>query len=39
MIGEKSTPESEDFDIHRCFNCETIIDESSQVARIKTDDS
>jgi hypothetical protein len=26
MIGEKSTPESEDVDIHRCFNCGCVID-------------
>lgn len=39
MVGEKSTPESEGFDIHRCLNCKTVIDQSRKVAPNKTDDS
>jgi hypothetical protein len=25
MIGEKSDPEREDFDIHRCLNCGFVV--------------
>jgi hypothetical protein len=32
MIGEKSDPEREDFDIHRCLNCGAVIDESRKIA-------
>ncbi len=38
MVGEKSTPESDDFDIHRCLNCGTVIDESPTIPPSKTDD-
>ena len=38
MIGEKSDPERDDFDIHRCLNCGTVIDESGRVAPEQPDD-
>jgi len=38
MIGERSDPEREDFDIHRCLNCGTVIDESGKAAWEKPDD-
>ena len=39
MVGERSTPENEHFDIHRCLNCGTVIDESGRAAPNKTDDT
>jgi len=39
MIGEKSNPEREDFAIHRCLNCGSVIDESEKAAAKKADET
>jgi uncharacterized Zn finger protein len=30
MVGEKSHPEAEEFDLHRCLNCGTVVQTSGE---------
>jgi hypothetical protein len=38
MIGEKSDPDNEDFDLHRCFNWGAVIDLSGKLLTVEAKD-